>query len=161
MSKIFRNPTRIILLMILMSTIALGAGLLQTRSESKQSVQQEEEGVIEKIEPSHLVILWTSADRDVALKMVFMYALNSKKYEWWKDITFIVWGPSAKLLSEDIELQDQLKVMDKAGIELKACKACADQYGVAAKLEELGIEVIYIGKELTDYIKGDYEVLTF
>jgi hypothetical protein len=71
-----------------------------------------------------------------------------------------VWGPSAKLISEDNELQDQLSEMKKMGVRFQACKACADMYMVAPKLEELGIEVIYIGKELTDYIKGDYELLS-
>ena len=32
--------------------------------------------------PSELVVLWTSGDRDVALKMVFMYTLNSKLKGW-------------------------------------------------------------------------------
>ena len=37
-----------------------------------------------------LIVLWTSGDRDVALKMVFMYTYNAKKLKWWEDITFIV-----------------------------------------------------------------------
>jgi hypothetical protein len=51
------------------------------------------------------VIVWTSGDREVALKMVFMYARNAKLKGWWKDVTLVVWGPSAKLLSQDEELQ--------------------------------------------------------
>ena len=56
--------------------------------------------------PSKLAVLWTSGDRDVAIKMVFMYTFNAKKRGWWNDIQFIVWGPSSKLLSEDLEIQD-------------------------------------------------------
>ncbi|TCO70689.1 hypothetical protein, partial [Marinisporobacter balticus] len=52
-----------------------------------------------------LVVLWTSGDREVAFKMVFMYTLNAKLKGWWKDVTLIVWGPSSKLLSEDAEVQ--------------------------------------------------------
>ena len=107
-----------------------------------------------------LVILWTSGDRDVALKMVFMYAGNAPRFEWWKHITLVVWGPSSKLLSEDQEVQESLQKMMDAGIIAKACKACADQYGVSEKLEELGVTVKYMGGELTDYIKGDYNVIT-
>ena len=107
-----------------------------------------------------LVILWTSGDRDVALKMVFMYAYNAPKYEWWKDVTLIVWGPSAKLLSEDEELQEYVRNMAGEGIHLKACKACADMYAVSDKLTELGVEVKYMGGELTEYIKGKQHVLT-
>ena len=108
-----------------------------------------------------LVVVWTSGDRDVALKMVYMYTYNAKKYGWWKDITFIIWGPSAKLLSTDKELHDYLKKMKEEGIVLKACKACADQYEVSDKLTELGVTVKYMGVELTDFIKEGRHVITF
>jgi hypothetical protein len=107
-----------------------------------------------------LVVVWTSGDREVALKMVFMYVSNSRKYGWWKDITLVVWGPSAKLLSEDQELQDYIKSIKAAGVDLKACKMCADQYGVSSKLASMGITVKYMG-ELTDYLKEGRHVLTF
>ena len=107
-----------------------------------------------------LVILWTSGDREVALKMVFMYTYNAKAREWWDDITLVVWGPSAKLLTEDKELQDYMDKIMEAGVTVKACKGCSDQYGVSEELEELGITVLYIGKELTDYIKEGREILT-
>jgi len=108
-----------------------------------------------------LAIIWTSGDRDVALKMVFMYAYNARRYKWWDDITLIVWGPSAKLLSEDKELQDYMDKIIDSGIVVKACKGCTDQYGVSEKLEEIGIIVKYIGKELTDHIKEGRKILTF
>jgi len=107
-----------------------------------------------------LVIIWSSADRDVALNMVFMYTSNSKRFGWWDDITLVVWGPSAKLLSEDQELQVNIKSMIDAGIVVKACKLCSDNYGVSGKLEELGIIVKYMA-ELTDYIKEGRNILTF
>ena len=62
-------------------------------------------------EPSKLVVVWTSGDREVAQKMVYMYTYNAKKNEWWDTIRFVVWGPSSKLLSEDKELQNYLKKM--------------------------------------------------
>ncbi|MGO1653075.1 DsrE family protein, partial [Senegalia sp. (in: firmicutes)] len=82
-----------------------------------------------------LVILWTSRDREVALNMVFMYALNAKIHNWWKDLTLIIWGPSSKLLSEDEELQDYISKMKEEGIDIVACKACSNNYGVTEKLE--------------------------
>ena len=111
-------------------------------------------------EDEKLVILWTSGDRDVALKMVFMYTYNAKKNDWWKDITLVVWGPSAKLLTEDKELQEYMQRIMEVGVEVRACKGCADQYGVSEKLEALGITVLYIGKEFTDYIQQGRNVLT-
>ena len=108
-----------------------------------------------------LVILWTSGDKEVAKKMVFMYTINAKKRGWWQDIKFIVWGPSSKLLSEDQELQEQIKEFIEADIKVEACQACADQYGVADDLAELGIEVKYMGEPLTDYLKSESKVMTF
>jgi hypothetical protein len=108
-----------------------------------------------------LVVLWTSGDPDVALKMVFMYTYNAKKYGWWKDITFIVWGPSAKLLSEDTEVQEYMDKIIKEDIDVIACKYCADQYGVSDKLSKLGLTVRYVGKDFTDYIKEDRHLVTF
>lgn len=107
-----------------------------------------------------LVVLWTSGDREVALKMLFMYTYNAKKNGWWGEITLIVWGPSAKLLTEDSELQEYLQRIMDSGVEVRACKGCADEYGVSEKLEELGITVLYIGKEFTDYMKAGYQILT-
>ncbi|NPU85877.1 MAG: DsrE family protein [Syntrophaceae bacterium] len=108
-----------------------------------------------------LVVLWTSGDREVATKMVFMYTLNAKKKKWWDAVTLIVWGPSSKLLSEDAELQQKIAEMKAEGIKLEACKACSDQYGVSSSLENLGIEVKYMGMPLTDYIKKGEHILTF
>lgn len=111
-------------------------------------------------EKDKLVVVWTSGDKEVAMKMVFMYTYNAKKYEWWKDITLLVWGPSAKLLSEDKELQDYVKEMSEIGVNLLACKGCADQYGVSEKLEEIGVTVKYTGVDLTNFIK-ERHVVTF
>ncbi|MGO1818295.1 MAG: DsrE family protein [Senegalia sp. (in: firmicutes)] len=108
-----------------------------------------------------LVILWTSRDKEVALNMVFMYALNAKIHNWWKDLTLIIWGPSSKLLSEDEELQDYISKMKEEGIDIVACKACSNNYGVTEKLEDLDIDVKYMGEPLTNYLKEDYKTITF
>ncbi|MEJ2249980.1 MAG: DsrE family protein [Candidatus Lokiarchaeota archaeon] len=108
-----------------------------------------------------LVILWTSRDKEVALNMVFMYTLNAIINKWWNDITFIIWGPSAELASNDQEIQKVLQKMKENGIILEACKACADKYGVSESLEKIGVDVRYMGTPLTDYIKESRKVLTF
>jgi hypothetical protein len=107
-----------------------------------------------------LVVVWTSGDREVALKMVFMYTLNSKLHGWWEDVRLIVWGPSARLLSGDEELRTQMRKMKEAGIILEACKACAELYGVSESLADLGIDVKYMGQPLTAYIR-EADVITF
>ena len=110
---------------------------------------------------SKLVILWTSGDREVALNMVFMYALNSKKFGWWDRVRLVIWGPSASLAASDYEIQGELGRMKEAGVELLACRACADMYGVAHDLSELGVEVTYMGEPLTEMLKSGWSTLTF
>jgi hypothetical protein len=110
---------------------------------------------------SKLLVLWTSGDKEVAIKMVFMYTYNAKKEGWWDTIRFMVWGPSSKLLAEDAEIQAEIKKLEEEGVELYACKACADLYGVSDKMAELGLTVKYIGKDLTDLIKAGWTHMTF
>ena len=110
-------------------------------------------------EKKSLVVLWTSGDREVALKMVFMYTLNARLKGWWEEVILIVWGPSAELLCRDEELQEKIARMKEAGVVLEACKACCDLYGVSPDLEALGIEVKYMGAPLSDYLKEDRAVL--
>ncbi len=148
--KTLRISTLLMILTLVFCSFATYAQdkALETTMETKMS------------EKDNLVVVWTSGDREVALKMVFMYVYNAKKYGWWKDITLLVWGPSAKLLSEDEELQDYIKEMDKIGVNLLACKGCADLYGISDKLSELGITVKYTGTDFTKFIKENY-VVTF
>lgn len=108
-----------------------------------------------------LLVVWTSADKEVAQNMVFMYVYNAKKNTWWGQIRFLIWGPSAKLLAGDEDLQAELAKMKEAGVELFACKACADRYGVGEKLISLGVTVKYTGTDLTDWLKAGWTTLTF
>lgn len=109
----------------------------------------------------HLLIVWSSGDPEVASKMVFMYAFNAKKKGWWDQVTLLVWGPSARLSCEDQDIQAALRRMQDQGIELLACKACADLYGVSTRLETLGIEVRFTGTYLTEFIKSGKSIITF
>ncbi len=108
-----------------------------------------------------LVIIWSSRDREVAKNMVFMYAGNSRRKDWWPEVRLVVWGPSAALLADDAELQAELAQVRQAGVQVLACKACADRYGVSERLESLGVEVIFMGQPLTEYLQSGLAVLTF
>ena len=55
-----------------------------------------------------LYILWTSGEKFTFDEMVFMYALNSLKHHWWKEVTLIIWGASAMLAGEDFVVQQKL-----------------------------------------------------
>jgi hypothetical protein len=112
-------------------------------------------------ESDKLLILFTSADKEVMTKMAGAYQIFAMQKELWKECRFLIWGPSAKMIAESEEAQEMIKKMKDAGIETLACKWCAEQYGVQDKIAELGAEVKYMGKDLTDMIKGDWNVLTF
>lgn len=146
-------------LTVLFSTIIISVCMLSPIANGQTNDNQDKN--MSELNNSKLAVLWTSGDKDVAIKMVFMYTYNAKKAGWWDEVNFIIWGPSSKLLSEDTELQEYLLKMKKEGINIFACKACADMYGVSSKLEELGIDVKYMGKPLTNYLKSDYKVITF
>lgn len=145
-------------LLLLIAIIFISTTNLKAKMNSTENVSFED--TIKVDNKDKLVVLWTSGDKEVAMKMVFMYTYNAKKYQWWNHITLLVWGPSSKLLSEDKELQDYVKKMQELGIETLACKACADSYEVSEKLEKLGITVRYTGKDLTTFIK-ERHLVTF
>lgn len=113
------------------------------------------------VNSNKLAVLWTSGDPEVAEKMVFMYTLNAKKQGWFDEVVLIVWGPSAKLLSENKMLREYVKKMQDAGIKVEACIACARMYGVDGNLKEMGIDVKGMGVPLTNYLKDGWKTLSF
>ena len=72
----------------------------------------------------------------------------------------VVWGPSAKLLCEDAELQEEMDILKDAGVELIACKACADMFGKSEQLEAMEIHVIDTGMPLTEMLQNGSTCLT-
>lgn len=111
--------------------------------------------------PDKLVVIWTSDDPYVAERVALMYTHAAKTNNWFRDVTLIIWGPSAKLISENQKLQEKLKAMQKDGVVIEACIACSNSYGVTEDLKKLGYDVKGMGKPLTDYLKSGAKVLTF
>ncbi len=111
-------------------------------------------------EPNQLYILWTNDNIITSEKMVLMYALNSKLNYWWKDVTVIIWGATAKLVAENQMIREKIILAAQAGVIFSACKACAEQLGVSEELAGLGIELKYWGDGLTEIIKEDKKLIT-
>ena len=111
--------------------------------------------------PDNLVVLWTSDDPYLAERVALMYTHAAKTNGWFSEVTLIIWGPSAKLASENLKIQAKLKAMQKDGVVIEACIVCANAYGVADHLKSQGFDVKGMGKPLTDYLKSDAKVLTF
>lgn len=110
---------------------------------------------------SQLAVLWTSGDPDVAHRVCLMYTHAAQKNEWFAQVKLIVWGPSARLLAGDRELQSKVQALIADGVHVQACVVCADSYGVTKYLRALGIEVKQMGEPLTDLLKDGWKVLTF
>jgi len=109
-----------------------------------------------------LLIVWSSSDKEVAKKLVLLYGSVMLSREYWKEATIMIWGPSAKLLAEDLELQKMMKTVQDTGVRFNACVVCTDDYGVSNKLESLGIELIHTGEMMTEALKSDqFSVITF
>lgn len=54
-----------------------------------------------------------------------------------------------------------IKMLQITGVEIIACKACSDNFGVTEKLENLGINVHYVGTSVTEMLKDGWYQLTF
>ena len=106
-------------------------------------------------------MVWSSGDPEVAHNVCFMYTHASRKAKWFDKVKLIVWGPSARLLTGDKQLQVKVKSMMADGVVVQACVVCADSYGVSERLRELGIEVKGMGKPLTDMLQSDWRIISF
>jgi hypothetical protein len=107
-----------------------------------------------------LLILWTSSDIEVAKKMVLLYGSVILPRGYWDEAHLMVWGPSAKLLAENGELQEMLKTVLGTGVKASVCVVCSDDYGVTDTLRELGVKPIHTGELLTEALKSGWRVIT-
>jgi hypothetical protein len=107
-----------------------------------------------------LNILWTNDNRDTALSMILMYALNAKLNNWWETVNVMIWGASVNLVATDEKIQEKIKECQDAGVNFEACMGCTDYYGVTEQLAIMDIDVKYIGKDLTYYLKHNQKLIT-
>ena len=108
-----------------------------------------------------LLIVWSTAEIEVAKKMVLLYGGVILPRGYWDEAHLMIWGPSAKLLAENAELQEMVAHVQETGVKLSCCVVCADEYGVSEKLASLGIELTHTGEFLTQALKQDWKVITF
>ena len=109
---------------------------------------------------THLHILWTRDDLVTWREFVVPYATNSLKYGWWERVTLIVWGSSTALAARDAAVQRELADLAEAGVELTACRQCAEHLAADRILADLGVEVVYWGERLARVQAGGGAVLT-
>ena len=107
-----------------------------------------------------LNILWTNSDEIMFDKMVAMYARNAKINGWWNEITVLIWGSTAKLAANSELVELRIRELLQVGVNVVACKACSDSLGTTDKLQNMGINVKYLGEELTRILKSDEKLLS-
>jgi hypothetical protein len=108
-----------------------------------------------------LLIVWSSADEEVAKKLVLLYGSVVLPRSYWDEATIMIWGPSARLLAQNKELQDKVQTIMNTGVKFNACVVCTDEYGISEQLQNLGIELTHTGEMLTNALQNDYKVITF
>ena len=111
-------------------------------------------------EKERLLVLWTTGDKITAMNMVLMYSHNAKLHAWWDEVTLLIWGAASKLVVEDEEIDGKLAEMLEAGVQIIACKKCAENLGIVERLEKLGIKVFYTGEYLTKWLKSGQRMIT-
>jgi len=110
---------------------------------------------------SKLLVVWKSDDYRNVDFFISPFALNSKKHEWFTDVEVLIWGASSDYCKVNKSAQNTIKQMVELGIEVRACKFCADKVFATEKLESLGVTVMYTGVYLSEKMKDpEYEVLT-
>jgi hypothetical protein len=139
---------RYLVLVMIVAAVGLAGSQILVKGENRS-------------EASKVAVVWTSGDSEVAHKVCFMYTHNAKRAKWFDEVVLVIWGPSSRILAGDKKLQAAVKEMMRDGVKVQAWVVCADMYGVAGRLREMGIEVKGMGKPLSDMLKGDYKVLTF
>jgi hypothetical protein len=110
---------------------------------------------------SKLLVVWKSNDYRNIDFFITPFALNSKKLEWFNDVEVLIWGASADYCKASRKSQNVIKEMIAIGIEVRACKFCADKVFATKRLEKIGVNVMYTGEYLSNRLQDpEYEVIT-
>lgn len=109
---------------------------------------------------ANLMVLWTTGDLDTALNMVLMYAHNAKLQNWWDEVNLLIWGASQQLATREPKVQAKIEAMIADGVNVIACRKCAENLGVVEALKQLKVKVFYTGEYLTDWLRSGQKMIT-
>ncbi|MEG1615687.1 MAG: DsrE family protein [Bacteroidales bacterium] len=112
------------------------------------------------MENEKLTILWTSGEKDVALKVVLRYAEGALEKGMWKAIDLIIWGPSVQIAADDETVRLKVQKLIEQGVKVKACIVCAEEYGVTETLEKMNVQLEMVGEEITHIIQDQTPLLS-
>ena len=108
-----------------------------------------------------LLIVWSTSEIEVAKKMILLYGSVILPRGYWDEAHIMIWGPSAKVLAENQELQEMVAKVQETGVKFSCCVVCSDEYNVTEKLASLNIDMTHTGEMLTYSLQNDWKVLTF
>jgi hypothetical protein len=75
-------------------------------------------------------------------------------------VKVIFFGPSERLLVEDEHIAKSAKEICAVEKSI-ACKFISDRDGISEKIEDLGLEVDYVGTIISDLLKDGYIPMVF
>jgi hypothetical protein len=107
-----------------------------------------------------LLVLWTSDNPETAMNMALMYTHNAKLRNWWDEVNLLVWGASQPFLAENSAAQSKIAAMIIDGVNVMACRKCAENLGVAEQLKALNVNVFYTGEYLTEWLQSEHSMLS-
>lgn len=104
---------------------------------------------------SRILVIIATAD-PVKAEAGMMYAVNSLKYEWMDDVKLVFFGPAEKALLADPDMQELLLEFHRQDRTAVACRFLAERDGHDTGLNDLGLDVQYVGSLISGYIKDGY-----
>ncbi len=108
-----------------------------------------------------LLVVWKSDNNIDIEKFVVPFTYNSKAQNWFMDVELLIWGASQAQVKVNPSYQEYVKTLIHNGVNVYACKMCADDTGATEVLESLGVTVMYTGVYLSEKLQDDeWEVIT-
>ena len=101
-----------------------------------------------------VLIIISTANEEKARTGV-MYCLRTLQEGWLEDAQLVFFGPGEQVLVDNPEIQEMVKQIKEVRTPL-ACKALSDKADRTAKIEALGVDVVYVGRPISDFIKQGY-----
>ena len=108
---------------------------------------------------SKLLVIIATGEKEKALTGL-MYASRTLSEGWMDKVKVIFFGPSERLLVEDEYIAKSAKEICAVEKSI-ACKFISDRDGISEKIEDLGLEVDYVGTIISDLIKDGYVPMVF
>jgi hypothetical protein len=107
------------------------------------------------MQKENLLIIISSDNVDSIMKFPLLYGGVSLPRGYWKEVHIMFWGASIELLSTNEQIQSKVLLMQKDGVRFSSCIVCAEDYGVVATLEALGVSCNHTGELLTEALKSE------